>query len=405
MGQAELRAIGFGLLFLLFSAFFISVVQLITNGRWHITLFFSIVFLIANGIWVFNPRRIIAIAGVGELAELFHFTPSMKGLPPNTASKMYWQLTGGVFSLISCYFLLIPFLPLREWWLAAIVFPFLLIAAGLFLGALGGILFFRLMTAVAFVMLTYVFISAIFPQVEYYFRFKEKLNKTISSPVAKLALDTDKLRIEQRQKLEKIARAKAYKWQEENPGRDLPEELTREIEAAKQGLSLKELNEKLEAEKVAKQAAAENKKMADEAIEKAKKAAELAVITAKAKADEAEAEARRIKAEAEAEKIRQKEEFKKRHALIGVKYELQEVPCEIPGWRKFIFQHGLLKNGDRIKFSSKIAKIYDNGGSWQINGYVISVSGVKSDMKERSGYFIIKFLDDNVTHLYIERIT
>ena len=90
------------------------------------------------------------------------------------------------------------------------------------------------------------------PQAEYYVnRWTSGIEIISGGEAARIKKLED---IRNRQRAEMIDRAyeKAEKWQIANPGRDLPEELNQEIEAAKKGLTLEEFKEQKRTEAKAK---------------------------------------------------------------------------------------------------------------------------------------------------------
>jgi hypothetical protein len=85
------------------------------------------------------------------------------------------------------------------------------------------------------------------PQAEYYVNRWTSGIEIISGGEAARIKKLEDIRNQQRAEMVDRAYEKAEKWQIANPGRDLPEELNQEIEAAKKGLTLKEF--KVQAEK------------------------------------------------------------------------------------------------------------------------------------------------------------
>ncbi|MDA8404440.1 MAG: hypothetical protein M0Z56_09640 [Desulfobacteraceae bacterium] len=90
------------------------------------------------------------------------------------------------------------------------------------------------------------------PQAEYYVNRWTSGIEIISGGEAARIKNLEDIRNQQRAEMVDRAYEKAEKWQIANPGRDLPEELTVEIEAAKKGLSLEEYNAQRKAEAEAK---------------------------------------------------------------------------------------------------------------------------------------------------------
>jgi hypothetical protein len=110
-----------------------------------------------------------------------------------------------------------------------------------------------------------------FPQLSYYLGMERWLGGVVSAQTANTANGLDKLRAAQRDRILREAYETATNWQRAHPGRELPEEMQKNFEAVKFGLSPREYEEKLKKEK----AEAEAKAKA-EAEAKAKAEAEAA---------------------------------------------------------------------------------------------------------------------------------
>lgn len=311
MVTTEARAVRYGIIFMAISTTLVSALQLVLDGG-DVILVLCIVVIALNAWWIFSPRRIAAVFGLGEIAELMRLFPRRDGFPPNEPGAIYWRTIKNVFYFLVAYLLLLPFIPLVNWRPSFILLPAMLILIGIFFGSSGtaGI---RVIGRLAVLGICFFALCNIFPQIGYYTGLYSAAGKVVTSKAAKLSNDVEQLRASQRAKMTETAQQAKLSWQINNPGKDLPvgHDLLLDVEAAQQGLTLNEYKAKLKAEANAKaRADADAKKAMDEAQTEAEKEAKekaLAEIKAKTEAQvKAEADA---KARADAEKNVLKQNF------------------------------------------------------------------------------------------------
>lgn len=271
MATTEARAVRYGIIFMAISTTLVSALQLVLDGG-DVILVLCIVVIALNAWWIFSPRRIAAVFGVGEIAELIRLFPRRDGFPPNEPGEIYWRTIKNVFYFLVAYLLLLPFIPLVNWWPSIIFLPAMLILIGVFFGSSGtaGI---RIVGRLAVLCISFFALCNIFPQIGYYTGMYKLTGTILTDRAASFANQTDRLRAHQRAKMIEDAQQEILKWQKkkENAGKELPtgHALLLTLEAAQQGLTLKEFKDKLKAEADAKaKVEADARKAADDLARK-----------------------------------------------------------------------------------------------------------------------------------------
>lgn len=242
-GNAEIRSLRNDFFYILGSVILIPILQLFTNGWGMLTAIIAMLCIAMIAWRLVNIRRVLVLAGVGELAELLRLIEAQTGFPPNQIVGWYLDLGKGVLFFACAYFLTIPLINFREWWPGVVFLPFLFSLSAAFLGVQGGA-FFRFFGGIAIIFWIAFSLFNLFPQLEYYSSWEELVGKVIPTDSAKEANEIDRLRNAQRAKALRAVYKKARVWQLANPGRDLPEFLRDEMEATKSGLSVSEYQEK-----------------------------------------------------------------------------------------------------------------------------------------------------------------
>ena len=303
MVTTEARAVRYGIIFMAISTTLVSALQLVLDGG-DVILVLCIVVIALNAWWIFSPRRIAAVFGVGEIAELIRLFPRRDGFPPNEPGEIYWRTIKNVFYFLVAYLLLLPFIPLVNWWPSIIFLPAMLILIGIFFGSSGtaGI---RVIGRLAVLCISFFALCNIFPQIGYYTGLYGVVGKVATDKTAKLSNKIERLRASQRATMIENAQQAKLDWQNNHPGKDLPtsHDLSLAVDAAQQGLSLAEFKAQLKAEADAKAKAEADAKKAEEKVKKAQL--------------EAKKEELRLQKEAERKNTEAKKQFTARPSITA----------------------------------------------------------------------------------------
>lgn len=254
MGKEELRGFRNSLVYLISALYAICIFQMIAdNYIWSSVFGFAL--WVGSVVAIFKIRRIVNVAIVGEAAEATHITPVAKDEKKdegaaaaviNPLNTNFWKISLQVFFFVTIAFLVVPLMPLRNNPLFVLLFPTMAVAIAIAFKGTALRVVNWISAAFIFVLFAVHFLG-FFPQVSYYTGLERLTGSVVSAGVAKKANEVDRLRGQQRANALEKAYQKALDWQAANPGRDLPESLKKEIEAAKLGLTVSEYEAKLKA--------------------------------------------------------------------------------------------------------------------------------------------------------------
>lgn len=260
MATEEWRGIRNTLLYLLFAFYGLVFLQLILDGGRFIKVA-SFIFWIGSVILLFKIPSMARLAGLGEVLELARLTPQVpdaeKNQVPavmeNQVSVMVERLSEKLLFLFTTCCLIIPIYPIRNnpWIIAVftmtatIVFLFIWRRKSDWVRPIG------LIVSLVFLAIN-TFNS--FPQLSYYTGLEKLTSSVVSAATAEVANETVELRRKQRDEMVRNVHIKIRNWQKEekNKGKEPPENLQKELEAAKLGLTVSEYDKKLEADAKAK---------------------------------------------------------------------------------------------------------------------------------------------------------
>ena len=262
IGTEEYRGVKNTLLYLLITFYSLCFIQWFFDSHGAIRLI-GYFFCIGSMLLLFQVPSLIRIAGLGEVLETFRLTQqnpadannAIPDILENQLVSSIWNMTEKLFFLHSMSCLLIPVLPIKNNPEIIPVFTIAAVAIFLFIWKTGGN-WVRPIGLIVSLLFLAIHLSFLFPQPKFYFNeLSEKIPVSmIPSGPARIANEVDNLRKIQRATAVEETYKKALAWQVANPGRDLPDNLKKEIEAAKRGLTVSEY-ESISEKKISDQSA------------------------------------------------------------------------------------------------------------------------------------------------------
>lgn len=254
IGTEEYRGIKNTLIYLLVTFYLLCFLQLFFGSHQGVRLI-GYVLCVGSMLLLFRVPRLIRIAGLGEILETFRLTQenpdnendSIPDILENQLVSAVWNMTEKLFFLHSMSCLLIPVLPIKNNPEIIPIFTIAAVAVFLFIWRTGGN-WVRPVGLTVSLLFLFIHLFLLFPQTEYYYTGLISGRQLVSTEEAEIANGLNDIRQKQRTEILNGVYAKAFDWQMQNPGRDLPEDIQIEIEATKKGVPLEEYKEQLKTE-------------------------------------------------------------------------------------------------------------------------------------------------------------
>lgn len=253
MSVEEWRGIRNTLLYLLITFYGLCFLQFIFDGHWSVKLI-GFIFWLGGIFLLFKVSSLLRIAGLGEGLELFKITKQVPNnseegveapaIIENQLSVTVWNVTEKIFFLYSTCYLLVPLVSIRSnpWLVIYFTVAAMIVFLWIWRSKTNWVRPVAIFTSL--VLLTINFFFA-FPQLSYYTGIEKYTGKVVSNEAARTANEIQRLRSEQRARMVEKAFQDALEWQKANPGKNLPEELEKEIQLAKNGTTLAEYEKQL----------------------------------------------------------------------------------------------------------------------------------------------------------------
>ncbi len=212
----------------------------ITLGPWLVSAYF-----------LFDIKRFIHLHVAGELLELMQVAvvkPTAQSeatsVLDNDTSRLYLRIITGIFAAETFLFLA---LPLYINYTAGGNTTMIVIAMVAVIVAIGSAAFFtklfRFGVAVTVILYVLGLTFVLFPQLGFYSKLEEKVRYMPLSSAIKVR-EINSLREKQREQINNELLSDALKWQEQNPGQELPFAYREVIDAAAENLTVEQYRQK-----------------------------------------------------------------------------------------------------------------------------------------------------------------
>lgn len=200
-------------------------------------------FVITFPIWLWTCYRVasvnryIRVHILGEGLDVFQLTPAHGHVLDNDLARLYRRVMASILLLQTILFLGLPLYFNYTQGGRMLIVPMIMVAVAITLiswrFSVGA---FSAFAGIVLVVFSVGMFLAMFPQVGYYVGLEKGLARLVPGSSAQKVNEIEKMRRKQIERLNNVALEEAKKWRGNNPGKPLPPEFQRVIEAVEKGV-------------------------------------------------------------------------------------------------------------------------------------------------------------------------